>query len=220
MKNICHIVGAGSTENAVLIKRPGDFVIAADAGLSHLESIGVTPDLTVGDFDSLGKAPEGENVIRCPAEKDDTDTLIAVREGLKRGYDVFSIIGGLGGRLDHTFANIQTLAFIAAHGACGFLSDGETVVTAIRNGKISFAPGKSGIASVFCMGSEAHGVYLHGLKYPLSNARLTYDFPIGVSNEFIGSGAEISVEEGTLAVMWQERGFDAGNCGVTFGRLT
>lgn len=200
MDKICVIVGA--MEPGELVIPEGALVIAADSGLAHLERRGVQPDLIVGDFDSLGRVPEGGNVICHPVEKDDTDMLLAVRAGLERGCGTFLLWGGLGGRLDHTYANLQTLVFLAEHGGRGWLLGDGVAATAIRNGRLDFPPGRRGNISVFCPDGEAKGVDLVGLYYPLRDAKLTSAFPLGVSNQFTGEASSVSVREGTLLVMY------------------
>lgn len=202
MDKICVIVGA--MEPGEIIVPEDALVIAADGGLAHLERRGVEPDLIVGDFDSLGRAPAGDNVIRHPVEKDDTDMLLAVRTGLARGCGRFLLYGGLGGRLDHAYANLQTLVFLLDHGGRGWLLGDGMAVTAIRNGRLDFAPGRRGTVSVFCPDGEARGVDLTGLYYPLRDAVLTGGFPLGVSNQFTGAAASVSVREGTLLIMLEQ----------------
>ena len=181
-----------------------DFVIAADGGVNHTEKLGLIPDEILGDFDSLGYTPEGSRVF--PVEKDDTDAMLAVRRGLELGYRDFLLYGSLDGpRLDHTVANFQTLQFLADWGAQGILVGREMLVTAVKNGKLSFPAGAEGTVSVFCMGSDARGVSLKGLYYPLEKGTLTSGFPLGVSNHFTGAAAEISVEEGSLLVIWDRK---------------
>ena len=181
-----------------------DFVIAADGGLRHLEKCGIVPNAVLGDFDSLGYTPEGADVF--PVEKDDTDAMLAARKGLELGYREFLFYGGLDGpRLDHTVANFQTLQFLADHGAKGYLIGRDYIITVVKNGALSFAPGAEGIISVFCLGADAAGVTLKGLYYPLDRGRLTAGFPLGVSNHFTGEAAEISVESGSLLVMWDRK---------------
>lgn len=184
-----------------------DYVIAADGGLVHTQKLGITPDAVLGDFDSLGYAPEGANVF--PVEKDDTDAMLAVRHGLARGYKMFMLYGSLDGpRLDHTIANFQTLQFLADHGAAGYLVGRDVILTVVKNGVLRFPAGCTGTVSVFCLGADASGVNLRGLYYPLENATLTAGFPLGVSNHFTGEEAGISVEEGSLLVLWnRENGF-------------
>ena len=178
-----------------------DHVIAADGGLRHTAKLGITPDEILGDFDSLGYTPEGANVF--PVEKDDTDAMLAVRRGLSLGYREFLLYGSLDGpRLDHTVANFQTLQFLCDRGAFGVLAGMHTMAAVVKNGSLSFLAGCEGTVSVFCHGSDAHGVTLKGLYYPLENGTLTAGFPLGVSNHFTGQPAEISVEDGSLLVIW------------------
>ena len=184
-----------------------DFVIAADGGLEHTKKLGITPDVVLGDFDSLGFTPEGANVF--PVEKDDTDAMLAVRQGLELGYKDFLLYGSLDGpRLDHTVANFQTLQFLADRDAVGYLAGCTSLVTVVKDGCIRFPAGKQGTVSVFCLGSDAEGVSLKGLYYPLEKGTLTAGFPLGVSNHFTGAEAMISVEKGSLLVIWdRENGF-------------
>ena len=203
-KGACVIVGAGELEDAVIRRREGDLVIAADGGLKYLERAGIAPDIALGDFDSLGYRPNLPEVIYHPPEKDDTDTMLAVREGFARGFDTFVIYAGLGGRLDHTVANLQTLAFIAENGGRGYLVGGSAVSTAVKDASISFGAGERGMISVFCMGEKAEGVTISGLKYEVENAELIPYLPLGASNEFTGRPAKIEVKHGTLLVMWQQ----------------
>ena len=120
-KGICYIVGAGENYGLDFKAEKEDFVIAADAGLRCLEERKVVPDLIVGDFDTLQYVPQGENVLKLPAEKDDTDMSIAIKEGIGAGFSVFHIYCGTGGRIDHTIANLQMLAYLAEREMQGFL---------------------------------------------------------------------------------------------------
>ena len=178
-----------------------DFLLAADGGLRHLQSLGLTPDEILGDFDSLGYVPE--NSSRFPVEKDDTDSMLAIRRGLALGYREFWLYGSLDGpRLDHTAANYQALQYLADHHAFGYLIGKDYLVTVVKNGSLRFPAGCRGTVSVFCQGSDAHGVTLKGLYYPLENAVLTSGFPLGVSNHFNGQAAEIAVTQGSLLVFF------------------
>ena len=180
------------------------FVIAADGGLRHTQSLNITPNAVLGDFDSLGFFPEGANVF--PVEKDDTDAMLAVRLGLRRGCDEFLLYGSLDGpRLDHTVANFQTLQCLADHGAVGYLIGNTTMVTVVKNGKITFPAGCSGTISVFCLGPDAVGVTETGLFYGIEDGVFTSGFPLGVSNHFTGKKAEISVKNGSLLVLWEKQ---------------
>jgi len=200
-KNRCFIVGAGEFSCRVLPSKH-DYIIAADGGYSELIARGITPDIVIGDFDSLGHVPEHPNIAQYQADKDDTDMMLAVKHGLAKGCSIFVIDGGLGGRLDHTLANIQILAHIAQSGARGYLIGRDICVTAVKDGAVRFAPGLSSRISVFCAGDKAEGVMLDGLKYPLDGATLTCDYPVGVSNEFTGAPATVAVRSGTLIITW------------------
>lgn len=210
-EGVCYIVGAGEIENPGWFRRQvrpkeKDFLIAADGGFAVLDRCGIRVDLLVGDLDSLGMVPEIPNMIRMPEEKDDTDLFYAVKKGLEKGYHTFEIYGATGGREGHTMANYQTLVYLAHRGACGVLRSMRVQVTAIDNDTLRLPAYQSGFVSIFCMGEKAEGVTLRGLKYPLSEAVLTNDKPIGVSNEFIGERAEITVARGTLLIMWETSG--------------
>ena len=181
MDNVCWIFGAG--EYGALSLPPdalsGALVIAADGGWEWLARHGIRPHLAVGDFDSLGFVPEGVPVLRHPPEKDDTDMMLAVKEGLARGCTRFFLCGGLGGRLDHTLANLHVLSHLAGQGCAAFLLDERTAVTAVHNAALTFSPNHRGTISVFPWGGAAKGVTLSGLRYPLTGGTLTPDHPWG-----------------------------------------
>jgi thiamine pyrophosphokinase len=179
---------------------PDDLVIAADAGYKQLG--GIKPHLVVGDFDSLGFVPREETVVELPVRKDDTDALFAVKLGLSRGFRRFVLLGSVGGRLDHTLANIQALAYLTTRGARGVLIGENEKITMLQNDSLNFFGTPAGIVSVFAYGGTATGVTEENLAYPLDRATVTTDFPIGVSNEFTGQPARITVEEGCLLVIW------------------
>jgi len=200
----CIIFCAGGFDGLIEPIQKTDYILAADGGLTHVQALGLTPDGILGDFDSLGYIPESAAVF--PVEKDDTDAMLAVRQGLAMGYQRFLLYGSLDGpRLDHTVANFQTLQFLADHGATGYLIGIDTVATVIKNESIRFSADAQGVLSVFCMGKDARGVCISGLKYPLSGGTLTAGFPLGVSNRFVGSAATISVESGSLLVLWNRK---------------
>lgn len=202
----CVIFCAGELDAPVEVPEEA-LVIAADGGLRHTEALGVRPDVVLGDFDSLGYVPSGAEVF--PVEKDDSDSMLAVRRGLAEGCGEFLIYGALAGkRLDHAVANFQTLQFLADRDAVGYLLGGNTAVTVVKNGTLVFPETATGIISVFCMGSDAAGVTLEGLKYELTDGILTAGHPLGLSNAFIGKTATISVKNGSLLVLWdRENGF-------------
>ena len=202
-RQICYIVGAMPLDaGGVPQPQQGDLGIAADGGYASLTRLGITSHLAVGDFDSLGWTPDHPALIQLPCEKDDTDMGYALKLGLERGYRRFLLLGGVGGRLDHTVANLQLLGFLSKQGAMGVLYGGGQASAVLTNGTLSFPAGLSGYCSVFCRGGTAQGVTIRGLKYSLNNAALSEDFPLGVSNEFTGVPASVSVADGSLLIVW------------------
>lgn len=200
----CVIVNAGEFAGLIEPITPDDLLIAADGGFAHLQQLGLTPDGVLGDFDSLGYVPEDAKIF--PVEKDDTDAMLAVRHGLKKGYGRFLLYGSLDGpRLDHTVANFQTLQFLADNGAEGWLVGTTYLATVVKNGCIRFGADATGIISVFCIGKDAKGVNIKGLHYALENGTLTAGFPLGVSNHFTGQEAEISVKDGSLLILYDRK---------------
>ena len=197
----CIIFCAADFHGLIASLEKDDFIIAADGGLAHVKELGIQPNGILGDFDSLGYTPEGSTVF--PVEKDDTDAMLAVRKGLELGYREFYLYGSLDGpRLDHTVANFQTLQFLADHDAYGYLIGKDYIVTSVKNNSVRFDAACSGIFSVFCMGADAEGVTIHGGKYDADNVTLSAGFPLGVSNHFEGNPVTISVENGSLLILW------------------
>lgn len=184
---------------------PGDLVIAADAGFRICRTLDIMPDLLMGDFDSMEAPKDFIHLIRAPVEKDDTDTMLAVKEGLRQGCGEFHIYGGTGGRrLDHTLANFQALLYLRRHGARGFLYDKDFCWTVMENETLTLERTVDwGIVSLFPMDGAAEGVTLTGLQYPLTEARLTPDVGLAVSNHFREETADVCVRKGALLVGWQ-----------------
>ena len=202
MTERCFIMGAADMSGVNPVEF-ADYIIAADGGYANLKKTGIEPDLVVGDFDSLSMAPEHPNVITLPREKDDTDMLFAVKQGLKLGYRIFYLDGGIGGRFDHSFANIQTLSYIAQNQARGYILAKDFCITVIKNSSLQFKAGLQGYISVFSLNTDSTGIIIDGLKYELSNGKLQSSLPLGVSNEFVGKSAMIKTDNGLLAVIWE-----------------
>lgn len=202
--SICYIVGAGDFTGAdLLTPRSGDFVIAADGGLLALQSTGIQPDLVLGDFDSLSEEiPKGFVTETFPAEKNYTDMMLAAERGMEKGYRTFFLFGGTGGRMDHTIANIQILIHLSRRGCRGYLIGDDYIMTAVTDGAIHFTADCKGYLSVYAYSDVARRVNESGLKYGLHDFDLAIDDPRAISNEFCGKESTVSVEEGTLAVLW------------------
>ena len=200
----CVIFCAGEFDALARPLAPGDYLLAADGGLKHLDRLGLRPNGIIGDFDSLGYVPRGAEVF--PVEKDDTDAMLAARKGLELGYREFLIYGGLDGpRLDHTIANFQTLQFLRDRGAAAWLVGRDYIITVISRETLAFPDTATGILSLFCLGPDARGITIQGLQYPLKNGTLTSGFPLGVSNHFQGRPAAITVREGSLLALWDRK---------------
>ena len=201
----CFIFAAGTFFG--LRERPAgeDLVIAADAGYRLCRKENIVPDLLLGDFDSMEKPVDFPNIHRLPVEKDDTDTLAAMRLGLERGCSEFFVYGGTGGkRLDHTLANLQALLYLRRNGARGYLYDNDFLWTVLENESFTIRKEVEwGLFSAFCLGDRAEGIDETGFQYPLENAGLTPDFPLGVSNHILEPTATVSVRNGALVIGWE-----------------
>lgn len=202
--NICYIIGAGDIGDLSVKADKSDFIICADGGYKYKNILGRECDMVVGDFDSLGSVPETENRIVAPCEKDETDMMLAVDTGYAKGYRDFVLFGALGGeRSDHSVANIQLLHYIASKDARGTIIHGNEVFASFKNGTLMLDEKLTGYISVFSLSDESRGVTIKNLKYTLENKILNSCNPVGVSNEFIGKKAEITVKDGALLVVYK-----------------
>ncbi|MBE6756931.1 MAG: thiamine diphosphokinase [Ruminococcaceae bacterium] len=199
---VCYIVGAAAY-CAPFIPSAGDWVIAADGGLAHLQARGITPDRVVGDFDSLGTPPVGEGVLTFPVEKDDTDTMLAVRLAWEAGYREFRLLAGTGGRADHTLANLQILLWVARRGGRAVLCGEDECFATLQNGTARFLKTAAGNFSLFAQGGDAHGVTVQGAYYTLTDGILTAEHARGVSNHFTGKPCTVTVRDGAVLIYWQ-----------------
>lgn len=188
----------------------GDYVICADGGLDFALEQKLPIHLVVGDFDSSRHTErqareQGLPVYRVASEKDDTDTMLAIKLGLSKGYREFALLCALGGRLDHTLANLCALAFLREQGATGWLYGKNEQVTLLENETLEIPKSRFGEPpaklSVFAYTEECRGVTLENVKYPLQDYTLTQRFPLGVSNELAKDCARVTVGVGQLLVM-------------------
>ena len=180
----------------------GCFVIACDRGYEHARRAGIRPDLVVGDLDSCRVELEpGVPLRRLPVEKDDTDTMSALRLALSEGFRDIRLVCALGGRLDHLLANLQSLAFAAARGASVRIESPDTEIRTLRNGSLRLPRREGYSLSVFAVDGVCRGLCIRGAKYTLEDAELRPDFPLGASNEWSAEEAEITLREGTLLIV-------------------
>ena len=175
-------------------------IICADGGYAHAKRFGIKPDIIVGDFDSYDyhDLPNVE-IITAPTHKDDTDTLMAVKTALEEGADSIILVGALGGRFDHTYANIQTLAYALKKGVHMEISDGKNIIMLLKPGGHKIKRGGK-YFSIFAFTEKLDIKKLSGTAYPLECAVLTNSYPLGVSNEFTEECAEIEISDGIALV--------------------
>ena len=203
----CVIIGGASigdygTVSAKL--RQDDYMIYCDCGLRHMDGLGAEPDLIVGDFDSYSNPEFDTETIVLPCEKDDTDTVFAVKEALRRGFEDFLLVGVVGERLDHTLGNVSILLMLDSEGKKGTIIDdySEMEIVSDRCGKPCIIDDSYVYFSLINISGTARGVTIRGAKYPLENAEITCEYQYGVSNEVLpGCTAEVSVGEGRLLLV-------------------
>lgn len=198
---ICVIFGGAEISDYSSISVPGDaFVIAADSGYRHCLKLGIRPHMIVGDFDSWSdKLPRDCRIITAPCEKDDTDLMLAVKTAFDENINVFHIYGADGGRMGHTYAAIQTLAYILSRGGEGYIFGNGFVMTAASEGEISLECCDYKYISLFSL-TDRSQLYAEGLKYG-GEITLRSDFPLGVSNQFTGDSAKINVKSGKILII-------------------
>lgn len=178
-----------------------DFYICCDSGLRHREGLGIQPDLIVGDFDSHENPHLDVETIRLPCEKDDTDTVFAVKEALSRGYSDFLLLGVVGGRLDHTLGNVSLLLMLDSHGMSGKIVDDYSEMEIVSGGP-AYIDGSYAYFSLLNISGTARGITITGAKYPLENAEITCEYQYGVSNEVLpGKAAAVRLSEGRLLLI-------------------
>ncbi|HOO80314.1 MAG TPA: thiamine diphosphokinase [Lachnospiraceae bacterium] len=202
----CLIISGGAYSK---IGKPakGTFVIACDHGYEYAWMDGIVPDLVIGDFDSYqGKLPEDIPVRKLNCEKDDTDTMDAIREALQKGCKNITITCALGLRLDHTFANLQSAAFATMEGATVQIVEASERIYFVKDSSISLDAATGYSLSVFAFSKECVGVSIQGAKYPLDHYHMVNSYPIGVSNEWKEPTVKISVEQGLLMIVLSKLG--------------
>jgi thiamine pyrophosphokinase len=204
MMERCVIVGGADINNYAFIReklRADDYVIFCDSGLKHLENLQVQPSLIVGDFDSHENPHLDVETIVLPCEKDDTDTVFAVKEAIKRGFNDFLLIGVVGARLDHTLGNVSILLYLDSLGKKGCIIDDYSEMEIISDKPVSVSDRYSFFSLLNITGC-AKGITITGAKYPLVDGEITCEYQYGISNEIIpGQTALISVGIGKLLLI-------------------
>lgn len=197
----CIVIGAAPETSSTDIKKwlqAGDAIFCADGGAKIALRIGLKIDLMVGDLDSWTSSdlPDTE-ILRLPVKKDETDMQYALEEGLRRGYDAFILLGGLGGRLDHTVANIASLEYLKNHGCEGVLADSHHEIRVGRAETLRFDGQAGCLLSIFPYGCPECVVDGEGIEYALDHLTLRSSFPLGVSNRITQARCHVTVEQGT-----------------------
>ena len=197
----CFIYAAGTFYGLREPPREGDLQIAADAGLLLCERLGVRPDVVLGDFDSMDVRQAPADCIRVPVEKDDTDTVFAVKTMVQRGYDDFLLIGVIGARLDHTLGNVSILLYLDSLGKKAEIVDDYSEMQIVSKDEVSIED-KYPFFSLLNITGCARGITIRDAKYPLDGAEITCEYQYGVSNEVLpGKTAKISVRDGKLLLI-------------------
>lgn len=200
----CVIVGGADINNYDHVRgrlADDDFVIFCDSGLKHLPELGVRPGLIVGDFDSHENPNLDVETIVLPCEKDDTDTVFAVKEGVRRGFTDFILIGVIGARFDHTLGNVSILLYLDSLGLKGLIIDDYSEMSIVSRTPVEITEDYA-FFSLLNIDGSAHGVNEINVKFPLSNAEIPCDYQYGISNEVLpGKIAEVSVNEGRLLLV-------------------
>lgn len=204
MMGRCVIVGGANINNYDFIREKlsaDDYIIFCDSGLKHMENLRVQPSLIVGDFDSHENPQLDIETIVLPCEKDDTDTVYAVKEAIKRRYDNFLLIGVVGARLDHTLGNVSILLYLDSLGKKGCIIDDYSEIEIVSNGPVYIEDSYS-FFSLLNISGTAKGITIENAKYPLDNAEITCEYQYGISNEVLkGHKAAIRITEGKLLLI-------------------
>lgn len=200
----CVIVGGAGINNYDYIRSrlcADDYIVFCDSGLMHFEPLQVKPSLIVGDFDSHDNPHLDVETIVLPCEKDDTDTVFAVKEAIKRGFDYFLLIGVVGARLDHTLGNVSILLYLDSIGKKGTIIDDYSEMEIVSN-EPAYIEDSYAFFSLLNVSGTAKGITIENAKYLLNNAEITCEYQYGVSNEVLpGKTAKVSILEGKLLLI-------------------
>lgn len=205
--NKCVIVGGVKINNTDQIKKyidETDFVIACDSGIESCKDIGMTPNLIVGDFDSHKKPDTDIEIITLPTAKDDTDTMFATKEAVKRGFSEVVLLGVVGDRIDHTLANVYILSYLQDEGVNGMIVDdfSEMLIISENGQNISRISDNYKFFSLLCLEGKVEGVTIKNAKFPLENGIITPNHQYATSNEVLpGEEAEVCIEKGSALLV-------------------
>lgn len=200
----CVIIGGAKIKDydrVLNYLKEDDFFIFCDGGLNHLKKLNVPPHLIVGDFDSHKNPNLPVETIVLPCEKDDTDTVFAVKEALKRNFSDFLLLGVIGQRLDHTLGNVSILLMLHSLQKTAKIVDDYSEITIVSENAVSIDDSCK-YFSLLNISGKAKGVFIEGAKYPLNDAEITCDYQYGISNEVLpGKTAKVWVKDGMLLLI-------------------
>lgn len=195
----CVIIGGAEIKQIDAIRSylaDSDFYIFCDSGLYYAEKLGIEPHLIIGDFDSHPRPDTDTETITLPREKDDTDTVYAVKEAIKRGFSDFLLVGVVGGRLDHTLGNISVLLMLHSNGIRAKIVDDYSEME-ICDSATHYIDESFSYFSLLNIDGVCVGVTERNVKFPLENAEISCEYQYGISNEVLpGKIAEVSVTTG------------------------
>lgn len=204
LKAFIYVGGEIHPENITEHPKADDLTIAADSGYCNALALGESVQILVGDFDSIDKdqqIDEKVEILTVPAEKDFTDTQLAIETAIKRGARDIVIVGGLSGRLDHTLSNLAILRELSESQVYGLITDGKNRVRYIRSTSTLISRSGYKYLSLIADDEKVKGVSVEGCKYPLENATLTNRYQYAISNEITGNCALVSVKKGGLYII-------------------
>lgn len=200
----CVIVGGADIGNYGFIRgilNEDDFNIFCDCGLRHGKKLFIEPDLIIGDFDSSENPNLPVETIVLPREKDDTDTVFAAKEAVRRGFDEILFIGAVGGRFDHTLGNISILLYLDSQEKTARIIDDFSEMEIVSDKPVCVDESFE-FFSLLNISGTAKGITVKNAKYPLENAEIACEYQYGISNEVLpGRQSEIIVNEGKLLLI-------------------
>ena len=198
------IIGGAPISDYEKIKKSfkeDDFYVFCDSGLKHIENLSVTPDLIIGDFDSHKKPEINVETVVLPCEKDDTDTFFAAKEGIKRGFDEFLLVGAIGGRLDHSLGNTSILLYLFNQNKKATLVDDYSVMEIVGKEPVYLSDDVF-YFSLLNIDGNASGVNIENAKYPLNDAKVNCEYSYCISNEPIkNKTTKIYINDGKMLLI-------------------
>lgn len=201
----CVIISGSPETNPDFIKqavKPDDYVICADRGYEFASLAGVEPNLIVGDFDSYKeKISASCEIVKLNPRKDDTDTIHSIDLAFEKGFTDFILLGALGGRTDHTFANITSLLYIADKGGRGVLLSEKERIELLNKGEYFYEKYCGKTFSLFPFGCESVCVSYRGVEYPIERYNLKSSVPLGISNVFTSEKSKIKIYDGNAILI-------------------